>query len=89
MDFIDEENGTLLVEETIFLCPFNNFANILNPQFTAERVKKGASTLVAIILASVVLPTPGGPQKIHEEILPASIIRRRGCPSPMRCCCPI
>ena len=42
-----------------------------------------------MILAKVVLPTPGGPHKIKEEICPASIIRRKIAPFPTRCSCPM
>ena len=43
---------------------------------------------LAIISAKVVLPTPGGPQKISEGILSWSIISRKIFPSPIKCCCP-
>jgi hypothetical protein len=41
-----------------------------------------------MILAKVVLPTPGGPQRINEEMLPASIILRRMASGPIRCSWP-
>jgi hypothetical protein len=36
----------------------------------------------------VVLPLPGGPQKIIEGIVAFSIAVRRMLPFPARCCCP-
>ena len=47
-----------------------------------------ASVFAAIICARVVLPTPGGPQKIMEDTLSRSIRLRSTFPSPTRCCCP-
>jgi hypothetical protein len=43
----------------------------------------------ATILARVVLPTPGGPQKIMELESSRSIWTRRGLPGPTRCCWPL
>ena len=43
----------------------------------------------AMILASVVLPTPGGPQKIMEVESSDSIATRSGLPGPRRCSCPV
>ncbi len=42
----------------------------------------------AMILASVVLPTPGGPQKISEPVSSRSICTRSGLPGPRMCSCP-
>ena len=39
------------------------------PEVTAENSIKFEFVLLAIILANVVLPTPGGPQKIKDDIL--------------------
>src|SRR3954469_23512667 len=41
-----------------------------------------------MILAIVVLPVPGGPQRIMEGILPCSIAVRRMLPLPVRCSWP-
>ena len=38
--------------------------------------------------ARVVLPTPGGPQKIMEETMSCWMMRRSTIPSPKRCCWP-
>ena len=55
------------------------------PLVTALSVKNGVSSLLAIICAKVVLPTPGGPHNIKEVMRPASIILRSTAPSPTRC----
>ncbi|MNS97599.1 hypothetical protein D3C72_1319380 [compost metagenome] len=47
------------------------------------------SKAFAISRASVVLPTPGGPHKIIEWVLPASNARRSGLPTPSRCVWPM
>ena len=57
----------------------------LIPAVTAEKVINTDSVLAAIILAKVVFPTPGGPQKIIEEILSLSIIFLNILPSPSKC----
>ena len=58
----------------------------LMPLVTAEKVMKFAFVLLAIICASVVFPTPGGPQKIIDGTLSDSISLLRILPSPTRCC---
>ena len=52
-------------------------------------VKNGTSKVLAMMPASVVLPTPGGPHRMNEAIRFCSIIRRITAPSPTRCFCPI
>ena len=54
------------------------------PLVTAEKSMKLALVLPAIMRASVVLPTPGGPQNIIEPILSLSISLRNTFPSPRR-----
>ena len=49
---------------------------------------KEAFVCRAMTLASVVLPTPGGPQNIMEPMLSEEMIRRSTFPGPSRCCCP-
>src|SRR5574344_432280 len=58
------------------------------PELTADREKKGRLSCLDIMNASVVLPTPGGPHKMKDEILPVSIMFRRIAPLPTRCSCP-
>ncbi len=41
-----------------------------------------------MMFASVVLPTPGGPQKINEPVSSRSIWTRSGLPGPRMCSCP-
>ncbi len=60
----------------------------LTPDVTAESVKKGRSSCVATIFASVVLPTPGGPQRMNEGTLPVSKNLRNTPLRPTRCSCP-
>jgi hypothetical protein len=48
----------------------------------AEKVTKRARVLVAMMRASVVLPDPGGPQKIIEGMRSLSMAVRRKRPSP-------
>ena len=58
------------------------------PLVTALRVKKGAFNCAATILAKVVLPTPGGPHKMKDEMRPPAIMLRNTAPGPTKCCCP-
>ena len=60
----------------------------LMPLVTAENSMKLALVVSAMILASVVLPTPGGPQKIIELASSRSICTRSGLPGPTRCSWP-
>ena len=57
----------------------------LIPLVTAEKSINSALVMPAMIRASVVLPTPGGPQKIIEERLSLSMSLRSTFPSPRRC----
>ena len=59
------------------------------PLVTALSVKNGTSSLRAMMQARVVLPTPGGPQRIKLLTRPLSTILRSTAPGPTRCCCPI
>ena len=43
------------------------------PEFIALNAKNGRLEAIAIILASVVFPIPGVPQKIKEGIVPCSM----------------
>ncbi len=60
----------------------------LIPLVTAEKSMKLDLVRWAMILARVVFPTPGGPQKIMEEIRSLSMRRRRTFPGPRRWVCP-
>ena len=55
------------------------------PDSTAEMAMNSALQTRASRRASVVLPTPGGPQRIIEWSLPDSIASRSGLPGPSRC----
>jgi hypothetical protein len=61
----------------------------LMPENTADSAMNSHANCVAIIRASVVLPTPGGPHRIIECGWPDAKARRSGLPGPSRCCWPI
>jgi len=54
-------------------------------EVTADNATNSASHVLATSLASVVLPVPGGPQRIIECSAPPSSRRRSGLPGAMRC----
>src|SRR6202453_2154647 len=56
----------------------------LMPERTAENSMKVADVRLAMIFASVVLPTPGGPQKMRLAEASFSIWRRNGLPGARR-----
>ena len=56
----------------------------LTPDSTADSAMKSASTDAAISRASVVLPTPGGPQRIIECMRPEASAEDSGMPGPTR-----
>ena len=60
----------------------------LTPDETADSCIKSKSINFDIISASVVLPTPGGPQRIIETIDLLSSINLIGLPLPIKCSCP-
>ena len=59
-----------------------------NPEETAERDLKFISDLSAIIFARVVLPVPGGPQKIIDGMVLFWIRLYKGFPLPNICSWP-
>ena len=59
------------------------------PDKTAESATNWASKECATSRASVVLPTPGGPQKIMECMRRWANATASGWPSPSRCFCPM
>ena len=58
------------------------------PEKTAEICSKYRFVCSAISLAIVVLPQPGGPQRINEDIRPVKSILPKGESSPNTCSCP-
>ena len=60
----------------------------LTPEKTADSAMNSALNASAISRAIVVLPEPGGPQRIIECGLPDSKASRSGLPGPRRCACP-
>ena len=87
VNFIDEEDGAGAVGG-----PFGVGHDLLDfldaGEDGGELDEGGALVIFAMILARVVLPTPGGPQKIMELASSRSIWTRRGLPGPMRCSWP-
>ncbi len=60
----------------------------LMPLVTALKFTKLDLVRFAMIRAKVVFPTPGGPQKIIDDTMSFSNIRRRIIPSPSSWLCP-
>ena len=58
------------------------------PEVTALTGRKGALVVVAMMRASVVLPEPGGPQRMIDESRSASIALRSSVPGPTTCSWP-
>ena len=58
------------------------------PAMTADRVAKWAPISPASSRARLVLPVPGGPQKISDARWPRAMLRRSGPRSPTRCSWP-
>ncbi len=58
------------------------------PELTAESCAKRALVSPAMTRASVVLPVPGGPQKIIEKTSPFSTAARNPVPAPTIASCP-
>ncbi len=58
------------------------------PAVTADNGSNAFSVAPATRRAIVVLPVPGGPQRITDESRSASMSTRSGLPGPSRCCCP-
>jgi hypothetical protein len=54
------------------------------PEKIADNISKCRSTFSAIRRASVVLPQPGGPHRIIDEICPAASMRPMGALAPIR-----
>ena len=59
------------------------------PLLTALSWKNCRLTCLEMMKARVVLPTPGGPQKIMEGTRPVSMARRSTACSPMMCFWPM
>ena len=86
---ISSTNTIVLIPSLLLLSASSiTFFISLIPDVTAENVMNSDFVCLAIILASVVLPTPGGPQNIIEVTLSLSIIFRSIFPSPIKCFCP-
>src|SRR3970282_1938540 len=64
------------------------FLRSLTPEVTAEKLTQAALADRAMICARVVLPLPGGPQKISERSFPEVNMPFRSFPGPNRCSWP-
>src|SRR5271166_4065453 len=60
----------------------------LIPASTAENSMNSARVMFAMIFASVVLPVPGGPQKMSDPMSSRLICTRSGLPGPIKCSWP-
>src|SRR5919106_3809140 len=64
------------------------FFKSLTPDVTAEKCTQTAPADCAKICARVVLPLPGGPQRMREPSLPDAAMPLRSLPGPRRCSWP-
>ena len=71
VDLIHKDDGLFAVQRRLCSACCITSRISLMPLVTAEKSMNAALVRLAIIRASVVLPTPGGPQKIMEEMLVA------------------
>ena len=88
VDFIDKENGFLPLVTPLISASLTISRISFIPERMAEKKMKWDLVALAMTLARVVLPEPGGPQKIREESWSLSIIFRSSLPSPRRCSWP-
>ena len=95
---ISEACAAAVITCLISLMPLMTAENSMKFHPSDEDLSPGTPALAcvvsAMILASVVLPTPGGPQRIMEpdpesSSLSRSICTRNGLPGPSRCSCPL
>ena len=89
VDFVDEEDGAAAPAPARAGPPPPPGAGPATPDMTALRLKNSASMVRAITRARVVLPLPGGPQKIMEEKRRLAFrARHKRRPGPTRCSWP-
>ena len=88
MNLVDEEDLVRSPYAVFFSASCMTVRISLMPLVTAEKSMKRAFVSRAMMRASVVLPTPGGPQKIIEKILSSAMSFLSIFPLPTRCCCP-
>jgi hypothetical protein len=87
MNLVDEKNGRF--SGALELLGFvNDFLRSLTPEVTAEKLTDTAFADSAMSRASVVLPVPGGPQKINDRSFPEPSMPLRSFPGPSRCSWP-
>ena len=83
VDLVHEHNGPL-AKAAVVRRLLHHRPDLLDAAGDSGEVHKGGPGVVAITRARVVFPTPGGPQKIMEEIWSPSMRRRRTFPGPSR-----
>ncbi len=84
-----KRNGAGVLKNFCFLAWSMMSRTSFTPEFMADSVKSLRSSAVATNLASVVLPTPGGPHRMNEGTLPVSMNLRKTPSLPTRCACPM
>ena len=88
MDFVDEQDR-LLAGVRSRLCAaattLRMSATLLSTPLSRSNF---ACVIAAMICASVVLPVPGGPEKMSDGMRSASIARRSSFPGARMCSCP-
>ncbi len=67
VDFVDQQDGAAALRPASRRASSTTLRTSATPDMTALRLANWASMTRAITRASVVLPLPGGPQKIMEE----------------------
>ena len=85
VDLIDEEDGAG-AESRRFFGVDHDLLDLLDAGEDGGELDEAGAGALAMIWARVVLPTPGGPQKIIEAGSSRSICTRRGLPGARICC---
>jgi hypothetical protein len=89
VDLIHQQDGALAVHPAPLPASVTTRRMSATPARTALRVSKCDFVVLAMIIASVVLPVPGGPQKMMEEKRRSvSMARRSSLPGPRMCSWP-
>ena len=84
VDLVDKEDGAACG----LMGSRDDLADFLDPLVTAENAMKWDFVALEMIRASVVLPEPGGPQRMIDDISSRVTASRMNAPSPTRCSCP-
>ena len=85
MHLVDEDDGAALLQPVARAVARSTASRMsFTPPSTALMLRNCASKASAISRAMVVLPVPGGPQRMHECGWPDSKAMRNGMPGPSR-----